>query len=145
VIALLDVNVLIALSDPSHMHYDAAHHWFSLHRSQGWATCALTENAFVRITSNPAYSGRRTTVEDAAMRLRDSCSTREHIFWPESLSVREPDRFLWNRVQGHRQLTDVYLLALAVAQRGRFATFDSAISITAVVGSAAHNLEIISV
>lgn len=118
---------------------------FALHRSHGWAICALTENAFVRITSNPAYPGRRTTVEDAALRLRDSCSNSEHSFWSQSLSVREPDRFHWNRVQGHRQLTNVYLLALAVSNGGRLATFDSTISLKAVVGAAEHNLEVLAV
>jgi toxin-antitoxin system PIN domain toxin len=144
VIALLDVNVLIALSDPSHVFNDAVHRWFALHRSDGWATCALTENAFVRITSNPAYPGGRTTVGDATERLRDSCSDKRHSFWSESLSIREPARFQWHHVQGHRQLTDVYLLALAVSNGGRLATFDATISVRAVVGAGARHLEVIA-
>jgi predicted nucleic acid-binding protein len=54
---LLDVNLLVALFDPNHVFYDLAHDWFSDSRGDGWATCALTENAFVRILSNPAYRG----------------------------------------------------------------------------------------
>jgi hypothetical protein len=91
--------------------------------------------------SNPAYPGRRTTVEDAASRLRTFCSDREHVFWPDSISVRDPGRFRWNHVQGHRQLTD--LLALPVSNRGRLATFDSTISLKAVE-AAAQNLELLA-
>jgi len=64
-VALLDVNVLVALFDPAHLHYEAAHAWFGANRKNRWATCAPTENAFVRVPSNPAYAGSRTTVEDA--------------------------------------------------------------------------------
>jgi uncharacterized protein len=141
VIALLDVNVLVALFDPAHVHHDAAHAWFGRNRSRRWATCALTENALVRVLSNPAYPGRRTTVEDAASRLRTFCSDREHVFWPDSISVRDPGRFRWSHVQGHRQLTD--LLALPVSNRGRLATFDSTISLKAVE-AAAQNLELLA-
>ena len=143
-IALLDVNVLVALFDPAHVHHETAHAWFRRNRSHRWATCALTENALVRVLSNPAYPGRRTRVEDAASRLRTFCSDREHVFWPNSISVRDPGRFRWNHVQGHRQLTDVYLLALSISNRGRLATFDSTISLKAVAGAAAQNLEVLA-
>jgi uncharacterized protein len=144
VLALLDVNVLIALFDPAHVHHEAAHAWFGHNRGGGWATCALTENAFVRILSNPAYPGRRTTVDDAAIRLRGFCSAQAHVFWADSISVRDRGRFHWNRVQGHRQLTDVYLLALSVSNQGRLATFDSTIPLKAVEGAVLHNLELLA-
>lgn len=143
-IALLDVNVLVALFDPAHVHHEAAHAWFRRNRSRGWATCALTENAFVRVLSNPAYPGRRTTVEDATTRLRTFCSDQEHVFWAESISVRDPGRFHWNRVQGYRQLTDVYLLALSISNRGRLGTFDSTIALEAVAGAKPQNLELLA-
>ena len=88
----------------------------------------FTENALVRVVSNPAYLSRRTTVEDAASRLR-TCSDREHVFWPDAISLRDRGRFRWNHVQGHRQLTDVYLLAPSVSNRGRLATFDATVSL----------------
>jgi uncharacterized protein len=123
VIALLDVNVLVALFDPAHVHHEAAHAWFGRNRSHRWAACALTENALVRVLSTPAYPGRRTTVEDAASRLRTFCSDREHVFWPNAISVRDPpDGSSGITFQGHRQLTDVYLLALSVSNRGQLAT-----------------------
>ena len=143
-IALLDVNVLVALFDPAHVHHEAAHVWFGRNRSRRCATCALAENALVRVLSSPALPGRRTTVEDAASRLRTFCSDREHVFWPDSISLRDARRFRWNHVQGHRQLTDVYLLALSISNRGRLATFDSTISLKAVEGAAAQNLEILA-
>jgi toxin-antitoxin system PIN domain toxin len=144
VIALLDVNVLVALFDPAHVHHEAAHAWFGRNRRRRWATCALTENALIRVLSNPAYPGRRTTMEDAASRLQTFCSAPEHVFWVDSISVRDPGRFHWNRVQGHRQLTDVYLLALSVSNRSRLATFDSTISLQAVEGAVAQSLEILA-
>jgi uncharacterized protein len=145
VVALLDVNLLVALFDPAHVYHEAAHAWFGANRKHRWGTCALTENAFVRILSNPAYPGSRTTVEDAASRLRTFCSERQHVFLIDSLSVREDGRFVWKHVQGHRQLTDVYLLALAVANEGRLATFDSTIPLRAVAGAEAKNVELIAV
>jgi toxin-antitoxin system PIN domain toxin len=143
VIALLDVNVLVALFDPAHLHHEAAHAWFGHNRSSRWATCPLTENALVRVLSNASYPGRRTTIEDAAARLRTFCSDREHIFWPDSVSVRDRGQFRWNHIQGHRQLTDVYLLALSVSNQGRLATFDASISLKAVQGAAVQNLELL--
>jgi toxin-antitoxin system PIN domain toxin len=141
--ALLDVNVLVALFDPAHLHHEAAHAWFGRNRTSRWATCPLTENALVRIVSNASYPGRRTTVEDAAARLRTFCSDRHHVFWQDSVSVRDAGRFRWNHVQGHRQLTDVYLLALSVSNEGMLATFYS-ISLKSVQGAETHNLELLA-
>jgi toxin-antitoxin system PIN domain toxin len=138
------VNVLVALFAPVHLHHEAAHTWFALNRGRRWATCPLTENALVRVLSNPSYPGRRTTVEDAAARLRVFGSDRLHVFWADSVSIRDAGQFRWNHVQGHRQLTDIYLLALSVSNQGRLATFDSTISIRAVQGAAKDNLELVA-
>jgi len=106
--------------------------------------CAYGKTRWSASCPTPAYPGRRTTVEDAGSRLRTFCSDREHVFWPDSISVRDPGRFRWNHVQGHRQLTDVYLLALSISNRGRLATFDASISLKAVAGAAAQNLELLA-
>ncbi len=98
----------------------------------------------MRVLSNPAYPGQTTTIEDAVSRLRSFCSEREHVFWPDSASIRERGRFRWNHVQGHRQLTAVYLLALAVSNQGRLATFDSTISLRAIEGAKEQSLELIT-
>jgi toxin-antitoxin system PIN domain toxin len=143
-IALLDVNVLIALFDPAHVHHEAAHAWFGDNRKYRWATCPLTENAFARVLSNPSYPGEPTTVEDAISRLRTFCAERDHVFWPDSISIGERARFRWNHVQGHRQLSDLYLLALATSNQGRLATFDSTIALKAIDGAKEQNLELIA-
>jgi predicted nucleic acid-binding protein len=108
-----------------------------------WATCPLTENALVRILSNASYPGHRATLEDAAAGLQTFCSDRLHTFWPDSVSIGDSGRFRWSHIQGHRQLTDVYLLALAVSNEGRLATFDAAISPRSVRGATPSNLELI--
>jgi predicted nucleic acid-binding protein len=97
---------------------EAAHTWFAASRSYRWATCPLTENAFVRVLSNPAYPGQATTVEDAVSRLRTFCSEREHVFWPDSVSIREHGRLRWNHVQGHRQLTECLFVGLSAVEPG---------------------------
>jgi uncharacterized protein len=143
VVALLDVNILIALFDATHVFHDVAHRWFAQNRRNRWATCALTENAFVRISCNPAYYGNRPTLREAINGLRNLCRADDHVFWMERISVRDHDRFDWNRVQGYRQIADVYLLALAVSNAGRLASFDKAVPLKGVVGATSQNLEII--
>jgi len=72
-IALLDVNVLVALFDPNHTLHEPAHRWFETERESGWATCPITENGLVRVLSNPKYPGRQTTVRDASSTKSMTC------------------------------------------------------------------------
>ena len=144
-ISLLDVNVLVALFDPAHLHHEAAHRWFAGNRNLRWATCPLTENGLIRVLSNPSYRGARTTIDDAAARLHKFCNDPQHVFWQDSASVRDRALFRWNHVQGHRQIPDVYLLALSTANGGRLATFDSGVSMKSVEGATARNLEVLPV
>lgn len=141
-VALLDVNVLVALFDSEHVHHEAAHLWFSANREDGWATCPLTENGLVRILSNAAYSGIHETSASIRQRLDAFCSSGNHSFWPDDLSLRDGRRFKLSGVS-HRQITDVYLLGIAVAKRGRLATFDRGIPIRAVIGAGPERLEVI--
>ena len=134
---------LIALFDAAHVHHDAAHAWFGVEGAGGWATCPLTENAVVRILSSPQYPGRRTTMQDARSRLANFCATHGHAFWPDLVSLRDSSVFHLQHVQGHRQLTDIYLLALAVHQGGRLATFDAGIPLKSVAGAERKNLQIL--
>ncbi len=130
---LLDVNVLVALFDPAHLHHDAAHAWFAAERGAGWATCPITENGLLRVLSNPAYPGRRTTVADAAERLRRFQATGGHELWPDDVSLLDPGRVETAHLSGYRELTDAYLLALAVRRTGRLATFDRGVRLAAVL------------
>ena len=139
-VALLDVNVLVALFDAVHAHHEAAHEWFGRNRKSGWATCPLTENGMVRVLSNPAYPGRRTTVRDAIRRLADFRQSGDHTFWPDSASLCDEILFRPAHLLGHRQLTDVYLLALAVTNGGRVATFDRSMPLPAVDGAKADHV-----
>ncbi len=141
-VALLDVNVLVALFDPMHAHHEAAHDWFTENRRLGWATCPLTENGLVRILSNPGYPGRMTTISDAIERLGSFRGSGHHAFWPDSVSICD-EAFRPAHVQGYRQLTDVYLLALAVENDGRLATFDQGIPLSSVSGAGAEHLALI--
>jgi hypothetical protein len=138
---LLDVNLLIALFDPDHVHHEPAHVWFGIHRASGWATCPLTENGLVRILSSPAYSPAAERPAEIARRLRSFRGSGHHVFWPDDVSVC--DFSVFNLTVGHRQITDVYLLALAVRRGGRLATFDRSITVKAVRGAQADNLAVI--
>lgn len=137
---LLDVNVLLALGDPQHVHHDAAHAWFGSGRKESWATCPITENAFVRIASHPSYPNRPGEAAAVLHQLRAMCAVAGHRFWPDDASIR--DAVPSGVVLTHAQVTDVYLLALAVAHGGRLATFDRRIP-TTLVDAGEGALEII--
>ena len=138
--ALLDVNVLIALFDPNHVHHDLAHDWFADNRGHGWATCPVTENGFVRVLANPAYGGPVARASELLSRLAAFCRADDHVFWPDAVSLRDETRFDPAMVTGHRQLTDIYLLGVAIAQGGRLATFDRTMPLTAVIGATAQSV-----
>ena len=143
-VSLLDVNVLVALFDVDHIHHELAHDWFADHRAEGWASCPLTENAFLRILSNPAYGPRFTTpaeLRQLMKRLRDS---GYHEFWPDDISLVDEDLLRPEHMHGPQQLSDVYLLALAVWRGGRLVTFDQKIPLAAVKGAAREHLEVVS-
>lgn len=139
-VGLLDVNVLVALFDADHVHHENAHGWLSGSRRDGWATCPITENGLVRIITNPTYSGRRTTLSDALDRLRRFRESGDHVFWPDEVSLCDPGRVRPRHLRGHRQVTDAYLLSLAVARRGRLVTFDGGLSIEAVENAEPEHL-----
>jgi Predicted nucleic acid-binding protein, contains PIN domain len=141
-IALLDVNVLVALFNPDHVHYEAAHAWFSENRPSVWATSPLTENGLVRILSNIAYASGRESALSIQKRLGAFCASGNHLFWPDQLSLRDERRFNLAGVT-HKQITDVYLLGLATERGGRLATFDRRVQLQTVIGADQDNLEII--
>ena len=137
--ALLDVNVLIALHDEQHLHHDSAAQWFEGNARHGWASCPLTQNGCMRIMSQPGYPNPVPLAEALAM-LSHSCSHASHAFWSDDISLLDATRLHHSRMHGHRQLTDLYLLALAVEHKGRFVTFDAQIPLNAVRGATARHL-----
>lgn len=137
--ALLDVNVLIALLDADHALHDRATEWFAEHARSGWASCPITQNGCLRIMSHPGYPGT-LPVQAVAERLGDAAASPLHEFWPDDLSVLDVQLIDAARVHGPRQITDVYLLGLAVRRRGRFVTFDASVALDAVKGAAKRHL-----
>jgi uncharacterized protein len=142
-VALLDVNVLVALFDPAHVNHEEAHRWFGRNRHQHWATCTLTENGVVRVLSNPAYPAALPTPAEAISRLRKLCSADDHESWDDNVSILDDTLFRPTMIAGHQKITDVYLLGLAVRHKGRLATFDRSIPLKAVHGAESRHLEIL--
>lgn len=140
--ALLDVNVLIALLDDQHLHHAIAKRWFVEHLELGWATCPLSQNGCARILSQPAYSNAISTVR-ALEKIAHACKQAEHEFWPDSISLVDPKIARVEQIHGPRQLTDIYLLALAVNRRGRLVTLDERIPLSAVQGAKPEHLVVI--
>jgi toxin-antitoxin system PIN domain toxin len=131
---------MLALSDPMHVHHQAAHRWFAARGQFAWATCPITENGFVRIASHPNYPNRPGDAPAVLDILRQFCAAGGHRFWNADLSIREvlqPGASV-----AHNQITDLFLLALAVQNGGKLATLDTRIP-TAAIQSGAEALELI--
>ena len=140
--ALLDVNVLIALLDGAHVHHAAATQWLDRNIEQGWASCPITQNGCLRILSTDSYP-RSQPVAVVAERLQEAAAMYFHEFWPDEISVLDPARFDQARWLTSRQITDAYLLALAVQRNGVFVTLDRGVDRTLVRGSEARHLVVI--
>ena len=141
--ALLDANVLIAFLDTEHNFHERAFDWFKANEHLGWATCPITENAVLRILTNPSYSKiKRFQLSDLSTMLRNNMRSTDHEFWPDDISLLDDNVVLAKNILGHKQLTDVYLLALAVKHNGRLVTFDARIAINSVKGATKGNLHV---
>lgn len=127
---LLDINLLLALSDPMHIHHEPAHRWFADKGHQAWATCPMTENGFLRIASHPNYPNRPGDLPAVFAILSQLCEAPGHQFWGEDLSILDilkPDAIIT-----HAQVTDVYLAGLAAHRKGKLATLDQNIPVHAI-------------
>lgn len=135
---LLDVNVLIALIDPTHVHHNAAHEWFAVHGSQSWASCPLTENGVLRIVGNCSYPNSPGTPAAVAPLLAGLVAHPGHIFWPDDISLINTTGVDMMRLLTSSQVADSYLLALASTHGGQLATFDRRLVVDALHGGAQH-------
>jgi uncharacterized protein len=124
---LLDVNVLIALMWPAHEDHTRVQEWFGKQSKLGWATCPFTETAVIRILSNPAFSRDAVAPQQALTVLESNMEHPAHHFWADEISIVDALRPLKNRLVGHRQVTDAYLLGLARHRKGKLATMDRAV------------------
>ena len=138
--ALLDVNVWIALLDDAHQ-FSAEANAFIDATPVPIATCPLVENGVIRVMSLPSYGrGGGLAISKVRNHLQAVCSQLDHVFWPDDVSLRDDTLIDISRVQGHQQITDLYLLALAVRHGGRLVTFDRAIALSAVRGAGPEHL-----
>jgi len=143
-VALLDVNVLIALLDAGHVHHLVAHDWFKDNDDPPWASCALTENGAIRILATPSRVEDFLPIPTLVDVFKRFCAQTRHHFWPDDVSLADGDRFDVAAIHGHRQITDVYLLALAVKNDGRLVTFDQRVPLPAVKGARREHLEVLA-
>jgi toxin-antitoxin system PIN domain toxin len=134
---LLDTNVLIALIDPAHVGHDAAHRWFAERGAASWATCPLTENGVIRIVSQPKYPNSAGSPAAVAPIVSGLRGLPGHVFWSDDLSLVGSDLIEPSQITTPAQVTDTYLLALAVSKGGELATFDRRLSSRAVRGGRA--------
>ena len=137
--ALLGLNVLIALLDSDHTSHDTAIRWFAKHAREGWASCPITQNGCIRVMSNHGYPNP-LPVQAVIERLAEACDEDIHEFWPDEVSLLDSDVVDSTRIHGPRQLTDIYLLALAVQHEGRLVTFDNGIPLAAVRKAMTQNM-----
>ncbi|MDE0044554.1 MAG: VapC toxin family PIN domain ribonuclease [bacterium] len=123
-IFLLDLNLLLALAWPSHVHHEPAHAWFEREAASGWATCPLTQLGFVRLSSNTAFSSDAVSPTTALSLLQDITDMDGHEFWSDDVDCVSVPFSRDVQLTGHRQVTDAYLLLLARARSGCLATLD---------------------
>lgn len=123
--ALLDVNVLVALSWPNHVHHAAAAAWFSSAHADGWATCPVTQSGFVRVSSNRRVIPDARSPREATNVLRALTAIPGHEFWTDDVAMADAQELNTTLLQGYRQVTDAHLLVLASRRGGQLVTFDS--------------------
>ncbi len=140
--ALLDVSLLLALFDGDHSHHPKAGRWWAGDHHHGWASCPLTQNGFVRIISGIGYP-RPLRTADAVVLLGEQIELGGHEFWHDGISLLDTNIFDHSHILGPKQLTDVYLLALAVKNGGRLVTFDRSIPLRAVRAAEAHHVVVL--
>jgi toxin-antitoxin system PIN domain toxin len=137
--SLLDINVLIALFDSDHPAHSSARRWLATSEDAGWASCPITQNGVLRIMCQPAYPNP-AALDDLMERLREATEHPSHKFWPDDISLLDRDLIEQAGALVSKQVTDVYLLALAVAHKGRFVTFDRGVPQNLVRGAHKRSL-----
>lgn len=140
--ALFDVSFLLAMLDADHMAHGRARVWWAKERENGWASSPIVQNGFLRIISQRSYLSPRS-IPDAIVMLRLATLSPEHQFWSDDVSILDASIIDHSRLLGPRQITDIYLLALAVKNGGRFVTLDTGISPAAVRGAEPANLVVV--
>ena len=140
--AFFDVNMLLAMFDPGHMFHRTAMAWWAVNKSDGWASSPLTQNGYVRVISRKSYQ-RPVSLPDALRSLRLQIAAPGHEFWADDVSLLDSHSFDHARLLSARQITDVYLLSLAVKHGGHLVTFDRGIPLMAASGARPEHLVVL--
>ena len=142
---LLDVNLMVALIDPAHIHHEPAHQWWASHVVEPWATCAITENGLVRVLTQPRYPNRVETIDEAVGLLSrwKNSHRATHRWWPIDVSLTDRSLFEPEKLTGPGQVTDACLLAVARRHGGAFVSFDRTLPWQAVVGGSSQLVELL--
>ena len=118
------MNVLIALLEPGHAFFEKAQEWFKSSGKEDWGVCPLTEIGFVRITTNPTFTSGPRTQKQANFALVELATRPGYRYWPLADSWNALTAPFADRIFGHQQVTDAYLLGLAIKEDGVLVTFD---------------------
>jgi toxin-antitoxin system PIN domain toxin len=123
-VALPDVNVLVALAWPTHVHHDAAHQWFEEQAASDWATCPLTQSGFVRVSSNSKTILEAKSPREAIQVLDLMLAHPRHVFLADDVSIADRHVIAIDKLVGYRQVTDMHLLGIALKNGARLVTLD---------------------
>ena len=135
-IGLLDVNALIALLWEEHPFHKRCAEWFIRSANAGWATCPMTESGCVRVLCTPAFTANPPSVHSAIRLIQAATeSGSNHHCLMDDLPLSAVGA-RWSNRLGHKQITDAYLLALAMHHKAKLVTFDRRMEILAPEGSA---------
>ena len=132
---LLDVNVLLALMWPQQEHHSIVEAWFFATGRKHWATCPITEAGCVRLLSNPSVTPGAIRVSEALHVLAQNLKQPGHVFWTDDVDLLASLSLCRGTLQGYRQVTDAYLLGLALRHKGHLVTMDRGIATLAPVDS----------
>lgn len=127
-LALLDVNVLVALAWPNHVHHAQVVSWFSTNHALGWATTPITESGFVRVSSNRKAIPDAVPPATAIALLQQLTDIEGHVFWEDDISLARSELVARERIIGYRQVTDAHLVAMALRHEGRLVTLDRGVA-----------------
>ena len=119
---LLDVNVLLALAWPNHVHHSAARTWFASAQASGWQTCGITESGFIRVSSNVRVTPDARTPGEAALLLHRMCSLAGHEFVADTVSLADSFELLGEMAHSSSAVTDAHLILLAASVGSTFVT-----------------------
>ena len=139
---LLDVNVLISLLDANHEHHPAVMGWFGQNNDR-WASCPTTQNGYLRVVTQDSYPNR-ISIKKAIGTLSQAVSTPDHEFLSDDISLLNPKLVAHEHIQGPRQFTDIYLLALSVCHGARFVTLDTGVPRVAVPQATNASMHVIT-